>query len=57
MLYPCVLFNCSDHESALTRWQNPPTRTQIQEALKIFDVDGNGVLDKWVTVLFACGST
>ena len=33
----------------LPGWQNPPTRKQIQTALTVFDVDGNGTLDKWVT--------
>ena len=32
----------------LPGWQNPPTRKQIQTALTVFDVDGNGTLDKWV---------
>ncbi len=32
----------------LPGWQNPPTRPQIQAALKAFDVDGNGFLDRWV---------
>ncbi len=32
----------------LPGWQNPPTRPQIQAALKIFDEDGNGALDKHV---------
>ncbi|CAL5224596.1 g7307 [Coccomyxa viridis] len=31
----------------LPGWQNPPTRKQIQTALTVFDVDGNGTLDKW----------
>ena len=32
----------------LPGWQTPPTRPQIQAALKIFDEDGNGALDKHV---------
>ena len=32
----------------LPGWQNPPTRAKIQEALKLFDEDGNGTLDKHV---------
>lgn len=35
----------------LPGWQNPPTRKQIQTALTVFDVDGNGTLDKWVSLL------
>lgn len=35
----------------LPGWQNPPTRPQIQAALKVFDVDGNGYLDKYVRLL------
>ena len=35
----------------LPGWQNPPTRKQIQTALSVFDVDGNGTLDKWVSTL------
>ena len=35
----------------LPGWQNPPTRKQIQTALAVFDVDGNGTLDKWVSSL------
>ncbi|CAL8464704.1 g4239 [Coccomyxa elongata] len=37
----------------LPGWQNPPTRPQIQAALKVFDVDGNGYLDRWEFVAFA----
>lgn len=36
----------------LPGWQNPPTRAQIRTALSVFDVDGNGALDKWVGVRF-----
>ena len=32
----------------LPGWQNPPTRPKIREALKLFDEDGNGTLDKHV---------
>ena len=35
----------------LPGWQNPPTRPKIQEALKLFDEDGNGTLDKHVRAL------
>ena len=35
----------------LPGWQNPPNRATIQAALKLFDVDGNGVLDKDVRPL------
>lgn len=38
----------------LPGWQNPPTRPQIQAALKIFDEDGNGALDKHVRAMTAC---
>ncbi|KAK9904971.1 hypothetical protein WJX75_006685 [Coccomyxa subellipsoidea] len=37
----------------LPGWQNPPTRDQIKAALKVFDVDGNGYLDKYEFVAFA----
>jgi Ca2+-binding EF-hand superfamily protein len=36
----------------LPGWQNPPTRDQIKAALKVFDVDGNGYLDKYVRCRF-----
>lgn len=36
----------------LPGWQNPPTRDQIKAALKVFDVDGNGYLDKYVRYRF-----
>ena len=38
----------------LPGWQNPPTRAQIRTALKVFDVDGNGALDKWVGLPSLC---
>lgn len=41
----------------LPGWQNPPTRKQIQTALSVFDVDGNGTLDKWVSLCSAPGCT
>ncbi|EIE19030.1 hypothetical protein COCSUDRAFT_67940 [Coccomyxa subellipsoidea C-169] len=37
----------------LPGWQNPPTRAQIRAALKVFDIDGNGYLDKTEFVAFA----
>ena len=41
----------------LPGWQNPPTRPKIQEALKLFDEDGNGTLDKQVrTLSLECSS-
>ena len=41
----------------LPGWQSPPTRKQIQTALKVFDVDGNGALDKWVSAMLSLGCT
>lgn len=35
----------------LPGWQNPPTRQQINAAFRLFDVDGNGTLDKQVIAL------
>ncbi|CAK0787613.1 hypothetical protein CVIRNUC_010835 [Coccomyxa viridis] len=36
----------------LPGWQNPPTRAQIATALTVFDVDGNGTLDRSEFYLF-----
>ncbi len=43
----------------LPGWQNPPTRAQIRAALKVFDIDGNGYLDKTVrahVTIFFCAT-
>lgn len=48
-----VLYLYNVINKRLPGWQDPPAREQIQEALKAFDTDHNGVLDQDEFVKFA----
>ncbi len=45
--------NHLDHLRLQPGWNDPPTREEIQAALKIFDADGSGELDYEEFVKFA----
>ena len=64
---PCICRQAPQHRltgvvtpfttAGLPGWQNPPTRAQIKTALTVFDVDGNGTLDKSVCHLLSSSLT